>query len=103
MKYRVELKGSKDIQNFVLEPKHSINLGRVSEHKGIDNHLIDEDDSVSRLHAVITNTKKGLAIKDLSQNHTYVNGVEIDHQVKTKLEAGDSIRLGSSSKVIKIS
>ena len=52
------------------------------------------DSSVSRLHAMIFHGPHGVGILDLvSKNGTYVNGVEVEHQM---LKAGDIVTLGGS-------
>jgi len=64
-------------------------LGRSSEALPIT------DTTVSRRHAELTPDNGRWYIRDLqSQNHTYVNGVQIEG--RTEIHAGDEIRVGST-------
>jgi signal transduction histidine kinase/CheY-like chemotaxis protein len=62
--------------------------------RSMEAHLQLEDESLSRRHAEIRRTERGIELKDLkSSNGTFVNGVRIEHTV---IHAGDKIRLGSN-------
>jgi pSer/pThr/pTyr-binding forkhead associated (FHA) protein len=58
-----------------------------------DNHLSLNHSSVSRRHAVIAVTNRGVTVEDMgSQNGTTINGVIIKQQ--TAIRPGDIIRIG---------
>lgn len=75
----------------VCDLKHGVNtIGR-----GLDNSIVVEDDarSLSRHHAEIQVTDKGLYVTDLnSSNGTFVNQVKI---IQQKLNHGDLVQFGS--------
>lgn len=62
-------------------------------------HLrIENDDSVSRMHAVIEVTRDEITIIDLgSSSGTYVDGAKI---TKSKIEVGSTIRVGDTDVVL---
>jgi hypothetical protein len=65
-----------------------LTIGRLD-----DNQLSLQHGSVSRHHAILELTKRGVSISDLgSQNGTTVNGMVASHQVF--LKPGDVIRVG---------
>ncbi len=54
-----------------------------------------EDNSVSRIHARITNADGRFYLEDLnSTNGTFKNGVRMQPYEKKKLEEGDEIKCG---------
>lgn len=58
-----------------------------------DNHLAINHSSISRRHATISVTGKGIMIEDMgSQNGTTVNGLPV--KTKTPIKPGDVIRVG---------
>lgn len=67
--------------------------GRVSIGRAIDNHLVFDDPSLSRKHAVVQQTARDrLELQDLgSSNGTWLNGRKVDTAMAV---AGDSIRFG---------
>jgi adenylate cyclase len=75
----------------VCDLRHGVNtIGR-----GLDNSIVVEDDarSLSRHHAEIQVTDKGLYVTDLnSSNGTFVNQVKI---IQQKLNHGDLVQFGS--------
>jgi pSer/pThr/pTyr-binding forkhead associated (FHA) protein len=65
-----------------------LSIGRLE-----DNQLCLQHGSVSRHHALLELTKRGLSISDMgSQNGTTVNGLAVGNQVY--LKPGDVIRVG---------
>jgi NADH dehydrogenase len=59
-----------------------------------DNHIVVNDERVSRFHAVLKREDKGYVLEDIGTlNGTYVNDQRIQRRV---LEEGDSIRLGQT-------
>jgi pSer/pThr/pTyr-binding forkhead associated (FHA) protein len=57
--------------------------------------VVDGDDSVSRLHAVVENYGAGWAVRDLgSRNGTYVNGERVLSE--RALRSGDELRIGKT-------
>ena len=59
------------------------------------NHVLLQDDLVSRRHAVIRRQGEGYVIEDLgSRNGTFVNGARIDSP--TSLRPGDTITIGNT-------
>jgi len=75
----------------ICDLRHGVNtIGR-----GLDNSIVVEDDarSLSRHHAEIQVTDKGLYVSDLnSSNGTFVNQVKI---IQQKLNHGDLVQFGS--------
>jgi adenylate cyclase len=75
----------------ICDLRHGVNtIGR-----GLDNSIVVEDDarSLSRHHAEIQVTDKGLYVNDLnSSNGTFVNQVKI---IQQKLNHGDLVQFGS--------
>ena len=75
----------------ICDLRHGVNtIGR-----GLDNSIVVEDDarSLSRHHAEIQVTDKGLYVTDLnSSNGTFVNQVKI---IQQKLNHGDLVQFGS--------
>jgi pSer/pThr/pTyr-binding forkhead associated (FHA) protein len=69
---------------------------RVTVGKGAENDLaLDDDDTVSRLHAVLDRFPAGWCVTDLgSSNGTYVNGERIF--APRRLQHGDEVRIGST-------
>ncbi len=87
-------------QRITFEGRKEITLGRISEGQGI---LPDIDFSihdgynlgVSRLHAALKTTIRGVVIVDLgSANGTRVNGIKISPYTFGVLRNGDEIALG---------
>lgn len=74
---------------FPLRPNREIVVGRSSD---LDMVLVE--DMVSRKHAKITTSDRGVAIQDLgSTNGTFVNGEKVK---KSRLHEGDRILIGTS-------
>lgn len=74
--------------NFIPIQRSSFSIGRASQ-----NDLTLQEKSVSRSHAVIQSTQRGLLIQDVgSKLGTYVNGQPI--QGTFRLESGDVIQIG---------
>jgi DNA-binding transcriptional ArsR family regulator len=69
---------------------------RVTIGKGAENDLaLDDDETVSRLHAVFDRFPAGWCVTDLgSSNGTYVNGERIF--AARRLRHGDEVRVGST-------
>ncbi|MCC6545807.1 FHA domain-containing protein [Candidatus Sumerlaeota bacterium] len=71
----------------------AFNLSNVLVGRMPDNHLAINHASVSRRHATISVTTKGVVIEDLnSQNGVTVNGTAVHG--KTNIRPGDIIRIG---------
>ncbi len=91
MPYIIQKFGTPDER--VCDLRQGINtIGR-----GLDNSIVVEDDarSLSRHHAEIELTDKGIFVSDLnSSNGTFVNQSKIIHQ-KLKLNNGDLVQFGS--------
>ena len=69
--------------------KHELKIGRDAS-----NHIIIEDASISRNHALLSVIGDGYKIRDLdSLNGTFINGIRISGEVK--LESEDILKLGS--------
>ena len=69
--------------------KHEFKIGRDSS-----NHIIIDDASISRNHALLTVIDENFKIRDLdSLNGTFINGVRIKGEAK--LETEDILKLGS--------
>ena len=76
-----------DNQTFIL-PVGSLQVGRSD-----DNAIVLNDNSMSRNHAVILVTLKGMTVEDLgSSNGSFVNGTRIQSQA---LVPGDLVRFGN--------
>jgi len=74
----------------------SLTLGRLPD-TGL---VVSRERMVSRQHAQLRLCDKGLSLTDLdSTNHTYVNGVEVHHEL---LLTHDSIQLGRTGPIITI-
>ncbi|MGQ4647416.1 adenylate/guanylate cyclase domain-containing protein [Lyngbya aestuarii] len=83
---------------LISEPKtpdaktHKLSFGTNSIGRDADNSIVVNHKSLSRKHAEIGITDTQAIIRDLhSLNHTFVNGVVIDHY---ELKDGDLIRCG---------
>lgn len=73
-----------------VEVGRSLTVGR-----GEDAGLVIDDPEISRAHAVLGSTGKGLEVEDLgSLNGTWVNGERISHP--TRLAPGDVIKVGTT-------
>ena len=71
-------------------------VGAIVIGRGEDNDVEVLDETVSRRHAVIIETRSGFVLRDLaSANGTFVNKQMIEEQ-EHHLEHGDRIRLGAS-------
>lgn len=69
--------------------KHELKIGRDAS-----NHIIIEDASISRNHALLSVVGDSYKIRDLdSLNGTFINGIRISGEVK--LESEDILKLGS--------
>ncbi|MBN1163250.1 MAG: FHA domain-containing protein [Candidatus Krumholzibacteriota bacterium] len=72
-----------------------LTIGRLA-----DNHIVIDNLSVSRKHAVITSTRKGYELRDLeSKNGTFLNGEKTDN---AELKDGDTITIGKYQIVFQI-
>ena len=72
-----------------------LNLGRAP-----DNHVVVNDQRVSRYHAVLKRQGTDYVLEDAgSPNGTYVNDQRIQHQLLT---AGDVIRVGQTTFVYRV-
>lgn len=75
---------------FVALPDARLSMGRAA-----DNDVTIDDESVSRLHAVLESSAGGWSIRDLgSRNGTYVNGERIVGE--RALRDRDEIRVGGA-------
>jgi transcriptional regulator with GAF, ATPase, and Fis domain len=73
----------------VLEVDEFLTIGR-----GLQAHLILEDDFVSQRHARIERKPGGFFLRDLqSRNGTYINGAQV---FEALLQNGDTVQLGKS-------
>jgi pSer/pThr/pTyr-binding forkhead associated (FHA) protein len=69
--------------------------------RNAENDIIIESDRVSRFHAEIARTDKGLFVTDLkSRNGVYVNEEKIT--MPRRLEAGDTLRIGRKEFTLEI-
>jgi pSer/pThr/pTyr-binding forkhead associated (FHA) protein len=86
------------VEVWAIAGRRTVELAgeRVTIGKGAENDLpIDEDETVSRLHAVFDRFPAGWCVTDLgSSNGTYVNGERIFGA--RRLHHGDEIRVGST-------
>jgi pSer/pThr/pTyr-binding forkhead associated (FHA) protein len=72
-----------------------LNLGRAP-----DNHLVVNDQRVSRYHSVLKRQRTDYVLEDAcTPNGTYVNDQRIQHQL---LAAGDTIRVGRTTFVYRV-
>ena len=79
---------------IVLEKKRAT-IGRAS-----NNDIVLDDPCLSRGHARIDSTAKGVFLSDLgSRNGTWLNDVPV--RTRNKLKDGDTIRLGNSLLIFK--
>jgi len=76
-----------DNQTFILP------VGRLQVGRADNNAIVLDDNSLSRGHATIIVTLRGITVEDLgSSNGTFVNGTRIQSQ---QLAAGDLVRFGN--------
>ena len=77
----------------VLGPGDELEIGReVGPHRS----QVDRFTTVSRRHARLRATERGLYVQDFeSTNKTYVNGVAIDPWMDVELSAGDRVELST--------
>ena len=81
--------------NFILERGESVEMGR-----SLQTDLSVDDLRVSRRHARIVHSDRGVAVEDLSSaNGTYVNGRRIR---KAFLRSGDTLQVGNAALQIQI-
>jgi ABC-type multidrug transport system ATPase subunit/pSer/pThr/pTyr-binding forkhead associated (FHA) protein len=86
----LEIRRGDEVREFALTPP-TLAIGRAS-----DNPVALNDPQVSRHHARLDWSARGLQITDLgSSNGTRVNEVEIEPKVPQPLADGDTIRVGS--------
>jgi diguanylate cyclase (GGDEF)-like protein len=70
--------------------EEEVQIGRSSK-----SDICVDQESVSREHAVITNTKKGVRIKDRgSTNGTFVNDQLVEAEQEQELHNGDLVKIG---------
>lgn len=80
-------------RSFPKEPR-VIKVGRIASA-----HILLEDHSVSRMHAVIEIEPEALTVIDLgSTSGTFVNGEKVN---KKKLHTGDTIKMGDFTLIVK--
>lgn len=94
-------------REFPLE-KDTILLGRRSPVDGIfpevDLTDHDTDSYISRRHGRITRQETGYVYEDLgSSNGSWVNGSKLQPHVQQPLKEGDSLRLGKTEMVLRLS
>src|SRR5438552_19066254 len=86
------------VEVWAIAGRRTIELpgDRVTIGKGEENDLaLDDDETVSRLHAVFDRFPAGWCVTDLgSSNGTYVNGERIF--AARRLRHGDEVRVGST-------
>ncbi|KAA3648232.1 MAG: FHA domain-containing protein [Chloroflexi bacterium] len=76
-----------DTQVFPIR-QHTVNIGR-----NLDNHVVIQEATVSRVHAQIRYEDEQFSIHDLnSTGGTYVNGKPV---AKSELNSGDSVMIAS--------
>ena len=69
---------------------------RIGKEKSYVDFFIADNTAISRSHANIHTENGEYFIEDTnSTNHTYINGNLIVSNVKTKLSAGDKVRLAN--------
>ena len=69
---------------------------RIGKEKSYVDYFIADNTAISRSHANIHTENGEYFIEDTnSTNHTYINGVLINSNVKTKLSSGDKVRLAN--------
>ena len=77
------------IKKYTLQNGATVWIGRHPE-----NHIVIEDQSVSRLHAIISQEKDTLMIKDTgSSNGIMVNEISVQ---STQLHEGDILSIGKN-------
>ncbi len=87
-------------RRVVVPMKSQLRLGRSDRQRGLLPEVdLAEDGAasagVSRQHALITQTDRGVAITDLdSANGTRLNGRRLPPNLPYALESGDEIKLG---------
>jgi class 3 adenylate cyclase len=69
-------------------------IGRQCEGVADDKRIVIPHASVSRDHAVVSRTRRGLTIRDTSKNGTRVNGVRGTTGAEQPLGDGDQIEIG---------
>jgi len=72
-------------------------IGRLCEGVSEEKRVVIRDTAVSRDHAVISRTRRGLTIRDTSTNGTRVNGVRGTTGSERPLAHGDSISIGTAT------
>ncbi len=69
---------------------------RIGKEKSYVDYFIADNTAISRSHANVHTENGEYFIEDTnSTNHTYVNGVLINSNVKTKLKSGDKVKLAN--------
>lgn len=88
--FQLELTCNNLVTNkYTLQNGDTVWIGRHPQ-----NHIVIEDPSVSRLHAIISQEKDMLMVKDAgSTNGTMVNGVSLQ---STQLNEGDILSIGKN-------
>jgi Uncharacterized conserved protein, contains FHA domain len=74
----------------------------IGKEEGMTDYTIEDNGSISRLHAEIIKADSNYYIKDRnSRNGTWVNGVEIDKNIAVKIEHNSRILLSNEEFVFK--
>lgn len=69
---------------------------RIGKEKSYVDYFIGDNTAISRSHANIYTENGEYFIEDTnSTNHTYINGILINSNIKTKISAGDKIKLAN--------
>ena len=67
---------------------------RIGKEKSYVHYFVSNNTAVSRSHAdILVENGECYIVDNNSLNHTYINGKQIQSQVKVKLSTGDKIKL----------